>query len=1146
MSAGSGFRYLLSSVAVGDGRNDPGTPLTRYYQQTGSPPGRWLGSGLALLGNGQLRPGDLVDEQQLRNLLGDGRDPVTGSALGRTFTDQTRRAPVGQGAGLRRVVAGWDLTFSPPKSVSTLWALADAGTQALIAAAHHAAIDDVLALVEDQVAMTRVGHGGVAQVEVEGVAATAFDHHDSRSGDPQLHTHVVISSKVRARHDGAWRALDGRPLFAAVVGLSEHYNAVLADRLTVALNMAWQVRRRGPDRSPAWEIAAVPQDLLQEFSSRAQDIDAEVARLIRAWLADHGHQPSRRTVLRLRQQATLATRPDKTVRTLADLTARWRERAIAYVGQDPTAWAVRLIATSLGEPLLRADDLSGEHVDALARAVLAQVSDKRATWRRWNLHAEAVRQTMHLRFASPEDRLAATEAITARAQDLSLRLTPPELAPSPSGFRRPDGSSIFRPRDHVVFSSLDVLAAEDRLLTLAGDTTGPVISTAAVARAGRRHQPGRHRASEEQTTVVGAIATSGRVLDLLVGPAGTGKTTALSVLLRAWAAQHGPGSVVGLAPSAAAAGVLADELEIACDTTAKWLLDQSEGRRPLQAGQLLIVDEASLAGTFALDAIAAHARAAGGKVLLVGDWAQLSGVETSGAFSLLVHARGDAPELSEVHRFARPWEKGASLRLRWGDPDVVGVYNRHHRVRSGDLDAVLDAAYAAWRADTDAGLASLLVADSNEIVAQLNQRAHTDLVDAGRVDPIGVRLHDGTVAGAGDLVVTRHNDRRLALGRSWVKNGDRWRVVHAGDDGTLTVRRERERWRGALILPAWYVADNVELGYATTAHRSQGSTSDTAHAIVASGTLTRELLYVAMTRGRRANTAWVATDQPQLEEHQRLPEQDVTAASVLTAVLQRVGAATSAHQMITTEQETWSSIRQLAAEYDELAASAQHEHWAHLLATSGLSQEQVADTLASDAFGALAAQLRRAHAEGHDLDTLLPRLVDQRELGSAIDVASVLHHRLTLATARPPTGRRRPERLIVGLIPAAAPIADPQMRAALSERARLITARARALAEAAVAQRQPWAATAGPAPLTSDRRQAWLRHLMTVAAYRDRHHITGPRPLGEPGERDLVVQLDRFRAQRALEEAARLAAAPAPPAASTRPAPARRERGPGR
>jgi conjugative relaxase-like TrwC/TraI family protein len=110
--------------------------------------------------------------------------------------------------------------------------------------------------------------------------AAAFDHYDSRAGDPQLHTHVVIANKVQAVCDGRWRALDGRPVHASVVALSEHYNAVLADHLTTRLGVTWTRRDRGKDRNVGWEITGVPESLLDGFSRRSSSIEAVKDRLV--------------------------------------------------------------------------------------------------------------------------------------------------------------------------------------------------------------------------------------------------------------------------------------------------------------------------------------------------------------------------------------------------------------------------------------------------------------------------------------------------------------------------------------------------------------------------------------------------------------------------------------------------------------------------------------------------------------------------------------------------------------------------------------------------------------------------------------------------------------------------------------------------
>ena len=172
--------------------------------------------------------------------------------------------------------------------------------------------------------------------------ATAYDHYDSRASDPQLHTHVVVANRVQAVSDRKWRTLDSRALHGAVTGLSEHYNAVLSDHLALLLGVEWEARDRGTGRSTAWEITGVPQDLMDEFSSRTRDIEIVKDRLVADTLPKHGRQPSAKLLWQFRQQATLATRPPKETHSLRALTEDWRERATRVLGEDATDVGIRI------------------------------------------------------------------------------------------------------------------------------------------------------------------------------------------------------------------------------------------------------------------------------------------------------------------------------------------------------------------------------------------------------------------------------------------------------------------------------------------------------------------------------------------------------------------------------------------------------------------------------------------------------------------------------------------------------------------------------------------------------------------------------------------------------------------------------------
>ncbi|MGH8966529.1 MAG: TrwC relaxase, partial [Actinomycetes bacterium] len=373
-----------------------------------------------------------------------------------------------------------------------------------------------------------------------------------------------------------------------------------------------------------------------------------------------------------------------------------------------------------------------------------------------------------------------------------------------------------------------------------------------------------------------------------------------------------------------------------------------------------------------------------------------------------------------------------------------------------------------------------------------------------------------------DVLISRRNDRRLRTGAlSWVRKGARWTVTHVRRDGSLEVQREG-RHGNAVVLPAEYVAAHVDLGYAVTAHRAQGLTVDTAHVVVSPST-TRENFYVSMTRGRQANTAYVALDKPD-PLHAAPADPDATARRVLFGVLNHTGGELSARQTIEAEQARWAGIGQLAAEYETIATHAQRGRWTrlvtHALTTAGgLTPTETARAIESDAFAVLIAELRRAEANGHPVDTLLPRLVAQRSLLDADDVAAVVTRRLARTAARP--ARAANAGYIAGLVPAAHGPLPADAVQALTERRHLIETRARTIAEVAIRDHEPWVRYAGRPPTGGREREAWLDEIIVVAAYRDRYAITERTPLGLSVE-SLAQERDRRHAAAALQRAQKI------------------------
>ena len=1133
LSVGAGFRYLLRSIAVGDGAEDVDrSDLVRYYAASGTPPGVFLGAGLAGLDHGAGVPvGQRVTAENLQRMLQSCADPITGETLG--------RAPGAASVG------GFDLTFSPAKSVSVAWALADRATREVIERCHYAALAEVLAYAEREVLRSRSGTRGCIEEEIRGVVAASFTHFDSRSADPQLHDHVVVLNRVQSRRDGVWRTLDSRGLFAAAVTLSELHQGVLADLLSAELGWGWDAHRRRSSPVPKWEVAGVTTSLMDEFSTRTTAILAAKDRLIAQFEADHGRAPSDVEVLKLRQSATLATRRAKTGTSLAELSKRWSARATPYVDREPSAWVAELAGRALA-PLT-----SGELDDAIlldvATTALEIVSARRPTFSRANVLAEVLRQLQGVRFAAPAERILTATRATELATAQALLLTTPDLHHTPHVLRRADGTSRFAATGHWLYTTTTLLDAEARLLDASGRTNAAVVSDAAAARAIALPVAGRTFAlSADQARAVARITTSGRALDLLVGPAGTGKSTAMAALRAAWESEHGAHSVVALAPSAAAAQVLGEDMGVEADNLAKWLYEHRQhatrtrelaalrervrarrggagprllarheadlARWTLREGQLVVIDEASLAGTFALDEIIGAARDARAKVVLVGDDAQLSSVEAGGMFRTLVRQRGDdVATLVDVRRFTAVWEREASLGVRRGAAAALAAYANYERVTGGPREAMLDALYDAWRADVEGGRDAVMLAGDAATVAELNARARAERVARGVVSGEGVEVA-GSFAGAGDVVVTRENDRRLRAGSGWVRNGDRWTVTGTQRDGSLRVTRVGGE--GAVVLPAPYVREHIELAYATTVHRAQGRTVQCAHAFV-SPTTTREVLYVALTRGSMANHLYVDTcyDPDPDTGHDELTAPR-RALDVLGDVLGREGADESATDVIRRLQTR--SIAELVAQYETIVALAQGPQWDDVLARSGFDDAELARLRSSPAYPALLTHLRDAQSRGFDPAVELPPLVTGRSFDDADDLAAVLTHRVARYVDAANLPDPPPGELVAGLFPRPTGVTDPDVLLALTDRATAIEQRAHLLATTAMERGDPWVSDFGDPPTSTERAEQWLGEVATSAAYRDRwgvnnsgHETDAPASLEQAVHRRRVLSAAR-------------------------------------
>ncbi len=930
--------------------------------------------------------------------------------------------------GPAQPVAGFDLTFSPVKSVSALWAVAPPPVAAQIEECHRAAVADALRFVEERALFSREGARGVRQVEVTGLVGTAFTHRDSRAGDPDLHTHVAVANKVQTRL-GKWLAVDGRVLYAATVAASETYNTALERHLEERLGLRFAARpaaetgeRRG---RPVREVVGVDPRLLQGWSSRRRDIDVRRAELARDFHLRAGRPPTRREAWALAQQATLETRQAKhEPRALPEQRVAWAGQAAQLLGSTRAVEAMVIRALAPRPEVARAVDATT--IAETARQIVSVIEAERAMWGRWHLLAEAQRRVRTLD-VPPGMVEHVVDLVVGETVNLCVPLNGPLDVQVPAELRRSDGTSMYEVTGTQRWTSTRVLAAEEQILAAAPREDGRRVDAATIEVAVRRSAVEGRVLNAGQAALVRDLAGSGARVQLALAPAGTGKTTALRVLAKAWTSSGA--NVIGLAASAAAAAVLGEQLDGPTDTLAKlvWSLDHPRSSRPewmagLGPTSLVVVDEAGLADSPSLARVIEHVLKVGGSVRLVGDDQQLGAVGAGGLLRDLATRHG-AIRLNDVVRFADPAESAASLALRDGLPEALGFHLDQHRIHVGDPTTTADQLFTAWTTDHAHGLDSLMLAPTHDLVADLNARARTARLastsptssqapspSSGRE----VTLADQNQASVGDTVITRTNDRRLTTsrgttGRRWVRNGDRWTVTHVHRDGRLTVSSLRNGQ--SVTLPADYVAVAVELGYAGTIHTAQGSTCDTVHGLL-TGRETRAQLYTLLTRGRTANHAYLQLD-PDLASHELIRPDTAplrTATRILEQILARDGDDRSATG---TRADLHDPALRLPDEIDRyldsLRLAAEHttppDVELHLTATA---ERLVPGLTGEPAWPTLRSQLLLDAATGADPVHRLTLAVALQALDDpdhpAHDRAAVLHRRIVARQAPPAEG----------------------------------------------------------------------------------------------------------------------------------------------
>jgi conjugative relaxase-like TrwC/TraI family protein len=806
LAAGQGASYWLQQAqgrvthaqSVASGVED-------YYLAGPEAAGRWMGSAAGKLG----LAGD-VEPEALTRLL-ERRHPRSGDLLPRP-------------AGRPPTVPGYDLMFSVPKSASMVFGLGGEREQSAVLRAQRAAVAEAMSYLERHACLVRRGDGGHIIERGRGLIGAAFEHRTSRAGDPQIHTHVLVANLAQ-RDDGLWAALDGRAIYHEAKAAGHVHEAAFRRELSRQLGVHW-----GRTHNGIAEIDGITADQRAAFSRRSTEIDA--------YMDKHGlHGPH------ARQVAAVRTREAKDYEvTPAELAPEWRERA-ATLGLDRHALRALLDRgpfRALGADAKQAigHELAGAH----GLTLQASSFDRR---------------DVVCAFAAAAQHGVTRDEVEAFAEGfLCDPRVLPLVEPAAEGhFTRRD---VIRLQDGRVapalgttgrYSTHELLALEQRIINRALDERAVGAGTVEPA-AVRRALAARPMIGADQAEMVRRLCVDGDRVEVVVGPAGTGKTFALDAAREAW--ETSGYTVVGAAVARRAARRLQASAGIESTSVAALQRElRMGGGYGLGPRTVVVVDEAGMLGTRDLHELVENTSRAGAKLVLVGDHHQLPEIDAGGTFRALV-VRTDPILLTENRRQRDEWARRMLTLMRNGEVrDGLELAAEHGAmVIAPTAEAAQAQLVRDWWQAREAGQDAMMVAHRRSEVRDLNTAARALMDDAGRLGPERLELPGGEFA-VGDQVILKRGSRALN-----VDNGDAGVIDHIDlEHKRVTVRFGEETLRVARLSADYLEADgvgnqaSVVHGYAATGHVHQGATADATFAL-GSPELYCEWIYTAASRAR--------------------------------------------------------------------------------------------------------------------------------------------------------------------------------------------------------------------------------------------------------------------------------------------------------
>jgi hypothetical protein len=1067
----------------------------------------------------------LAEEGELAGLTPaqvDERRAATRQELQRTMQD-------------RVAVTCIDYTAATTKSVSALYgmllAAGDEQGAATVRDAANRAFDRAVVLFEADFLKSRLGVPGtsvVAQVDVtSGAIGVGYLHETARpamglEAMPHLHKHMLFSTRVQVfdpkSNSLKWLQMDTALARGARQVLSAYVDLAVEQEITAALGVQFVT----PDHELAKPVGERNREIrgldaeefLRAWSARAAQIEPAVKREIEAFVSRTGRQPTQAEEIRIGQAMNKQTREAKKPDRAGEL-VQWASIAKQHLGAD---WRDRISALATG-PAAQLDPAAitfAQRRDLAAQAVAELEAEGRVAWTGMHIQARVVRILTGTYGAqlSAQDADGLIAELTQLAAEHSIACTgyqalEGELAAGIS--RRRDGTSIFVRHGEKLFTTASILRKEADVVAWSRDVVASRRISLRSFEAAAQYwaQKDGHGMAPDQDRAARHLCTSGRSLDSMVGPPGSGKTTTLKVVARA--AQLDGRKVIGLTLAQGAAEVLNEGAKLdEVYNMADFRTRIEHGHLTWQKGALYLVDEASAVTLPDLHTLTESARAHGASVILTGDYRQHGTVAGAGGTLRQVHEENPGAELTSVWRFTTTDAAGKkvldtayadlTLRVRSGDPAAAKEMVARGMVKFGTAEAMHAAAVADWEANLRRGIHAVIPVRSNEDRAAMARRGVQAMLEGGHLGAdTGWVLRDGTPVHVGAFVVARQTtgevrfapDNRNGGRGAKVANRHAFKVVGYNPlNGDLMAKSQSNG--KTLTLPRSYWAEHVESSIAATGLGVQGLTVGADHTLLTAASTNADLL-VGMTRGTTGHTVYVVTDE--VDASGETSSQFRSPEEALAAIIRRDASERSATQRI---DDDW------ADEHNLVTLTGRHRYYADL---ARLAARKDAEKVLRDAMGRAAESVMTAEAWPALADLVVElragkvdvvaEIMDtlaERGLGDAVDPASILHHRLG------GQGRLRDSRQ-QGQEPDAASVVVPWLvspelfadagDSVLAMRAYELAAvqRATYLADHALREQLTWVAQLGAPPADAARRAQYLATVSAVAAFRENYAV---------------------------------------------------------